>query len=611
MDDLEKLRLAMEKNNDIEIQKIREENMKEINVTEFYKNHHLDQSEIDSLSQALLPTDLDPVMANCFTIKTTGNGNCLYNSFSKLFTGNEDLADRIRLLSALELYQNRKLYANLTPFEEVARHPEIVNGNLEYLFTCLLQDQSLNIYDVAKNREDAITYEALQTCHAGNWAGMFNIMAIAMVFNILIYSVYPEACRGIRPILHRKIGPVSKTDSLHTLEVGIFWTRDRDLDSRRGSMFTPNHFVPLVISKLLVANNETEWEESRELESGESEDEGEDFVILKGAQKESSRKTNALDLGKIQEDLKEDCGCYRECNSQFLNTEIVYRWRLKYHSLPQGFQQQTKLLEMYRDSWSSDCHFVEGMFICRSNLDWLHGKLVKYYGDDHPVNGNIYLPPGMTLKDVYDRYRDKYKDSKPLKLARFYEIWRKHFNHVKHPKCSKMAKCVVCVFAAELLKSTVDPKTRETIRADFSEHLERPNVTSIIVDGMDQAKTHIPHFIDMPKNLEPKNLLQSHITGIIIHGKGTKIYLDVSQYPHDSNLTMHCLLNALYDDAEMVDDNGKRCLKKKIYDQLDNCSRENKNKYLLALLALLVKWKKTEEVYVNFLMVGHTHEDID
>lgn len=59
---------------------------------------------------------------------------------------------------------------------------------------------------------------------------------------------------------------------------------------------------------------------------------------------------------------------------------------------------------------------------------------------------------------------------------------------------------------------------------------------------------------------------------------------------------MHCLLNALYDDAEMIEDSDKRCLKKKIYVQLDNCSRENKNKYLLALLALLVKWKKTEEV---------------
>ncbi|CAG2206786.1 unnamed protein product [Mytilus edulis] len=510
-------------------------------------------------------------MANCFALKTTGDGNCLYNSFSKLFSGNEDLADRIRLLSALELYQNRTLYANLSHLEEVAKHPETGNGNLEHLFTCLLQDGSLNIYDVAKNREDALTYEALQTCHAGNWAGMFNIMAIATVFNISIYSVYPEACRGIRPLLHRKIDPVSKTDSLPTLEVAIF------LDKRWGFRFQ-KRFNVYTQSFCSLG-----------------------YKQASGAQKESSRKRNALDFGKIQEDLKEDCGCYRECNSQFLNTEIVYRWRVKYHSLPQGFQQQTKLLEMYRDSWSSDCHFVEGMFICR--VAWrktllriskrtysrmverassgvlclanvpktksdTRGQIcigfmenfVKYYGDDHPENGNTYLPPGMTLKDVYDRYRDKYKDSKPLKLARFYEIWTKHFKHVKHPKCSNMAKCVVCVFAAELLKSTADPQIRETIRSDFSEHLERQrearqsyyerrdeaisnlDVTSIIVDGMDQAKTHIPHFRDMPKNLDPKNLLQSHITGIITHGKGTKIYLDV---------------------------------------------------------------------FVNFLMVGHTHEDID
>lgn len=93
MDDLKKLRLAMEKNNVIEVQKIRDENMKEINVTEFYKNHNLDHSEIDSLSQALLPIVLGPVNANCLALKTTGNGNCLYNPFSQ----NEDLAHRIRL----------------------------------------------------------------------------------------------------------------------------------------------------------------------------------------------------------------------------------------------------------------------------------------------------------------------------------------------------------------------------------------------------------------------------------------------------------------------------------------------------------------------------------
>ena len=48
-----------------------------------------------------------------------------------------------------------------------------------------------------------------------------------------------------------------------------------------------------------------------------------------------------------------------------------------------------------------------------------------------------------------------------------------------------------------------------------------------------------------------------------------------------------------------------------LYVQLDNCWRENKNKYFFAYLCLLVELKVFVDVEVNFLMVGHTHEDID
>ena len=47
-----------------------------------------------------------------------------------------------------------------------------------------------------------------------------------------------------------------------------------------------------------------------------------------------------------------------------------------------------------------------------------------------------------------------------------------------------------------------------------------------------------------------------------------------------------------------------------LYLQMDNCS-ENKNKTLFAFLADLVSKNVFNEVHVGFLMVGHTHEDID
>ncbi len=45
--------------------------------------------------------------------------------------------------------------------------------------------------------------------------------------------------------------------------------------------------------------------------------------------------------------------------------------------------------------------------------------------------------------------------------------------------------------------------------------------------------------------------------------------------------------------------------------QMDNYVKDNKNRYLLAFLLLLTTREVFEEVRLGFLMVGHTHEDID
>jgi hypothetical protein len=45
--------------------------------------------------------------------------------------------------------------------------------------------------------------------------------------------------------------------------------------------------------------------------------------------------------------------------------------------------------------------------------------------------------------------------------------------------------------------------------------------------------------------------------------------------------------------------------------QLDNACSDNKNRYVFSFFSLLVHKGVFREVYVNFLLVGHTHEDID
>ena len=65
---------------------------------------------------------------------------------------------------------------------------------------------------------------------------------------------------------------------------------------------------------------------------------------------------------------------------------------------------------------------------------------------------------------------------------------------------------------------------------------------SIIIDGMDQEKTNIPHIISKPKLMAGAATLETHITGARAHGHCTVMAIDYGQYPHDSNLTIEILL---------------------------------------------------------------------
>ena len=52
-------------------------------------------------------------------------------------------------------------------------------------------------------------------------------------------------------------------------------------------------------------------------------------------------------------------------------------------------------------------------------------------------------------------------------------------------------------------------------------------------------------------------------------------------------------------------------LPKKLFLQLDNSAKDNKNRYVMAFCSLLTAKRVFKEITIGFLIVGHTHEDID
>ncbi len=56
---------------------------------------------------------------------------------------------------------------------------------------------------------------------------------------------------------------------------------------------------------------------------------------------------------------------------------------------------------------------------------------------------------------------------------------------------------------------------------------------------------------------------------------------------------------------------GRKPLPGNLLLQMDSCVKNNKNRHLLMFLSLLMVRGVFEEVKLGFLVVGHTHEDID
>ena len=167
---------------------------------------------------------------------------------------------------------------------------------------------------------------------------------------------------------------------------------------------------------------------------------------------------------------------------------------------------------------------------------------------------------------------------------------------------------------------------------------------------MDTCKTALPRMRVITKATQGLGQLPMSVTGMVAHGHadGAYAHYPPSSWPGDSNFTISSLAKLFrrlegapiqetsdlfpYPPANAFFEallRGKsRCLEslkhvepgagrgavplpKNLYLQLDNSAKDNKNPYLMAFLSMLTARGVFKEIQVGFLLVGHTHEDID
>lgn len=239
------------------------------------------------------------------------------------------------------------------------------------------------------------------------------------------------------------------------------------------------------------------------------------------------------------------------------------------------------------------------------------------YQFNHPSRKYVH---GLYVQDM------KAKEERAIQYSQFLKIWLSERSHYVLRKYMLLSKCTSCQkFRAEWIATKCEV-ARKILRAQRIEHLkqvrqerlrytekrqaaiEKPNeFLSMIVDGTDQASWAIPHFKQADKMTDSVFKSTAHLTGALVHGHGMYIYTMNDKWEKGANLVIEVIQRTLK--KMEITYNGK--LPTTFYLQLDNCSRENKNRFLFGYLGRLVQQHVFETIYISFLPVGHTHEDID
>ena len=257
---------------------------------------------------------------------------------------------------------------------------------------------------------------------------------------------------------------------------------------------------------------------------------------------------------------------------------------------------------------------------------WLQ-SYARTHGDHMPDCMQIHLPD-YRWRDVWKKYRretESLVDFHYVSEQVFRKLRLENLPYVKIRKVKRFATCPRCSNLRELIDKASGAE-RGQLKMELEDHIEwqfreRDNYykhrfkartyphkyLTMSVDGMDNGKTAIPRLHRENKDSDELERLGTHLTGVLMHGRRVPVhaYTWYDRFPTGSDSIVTIVCHALCETAK------EGPLPPVLYLHLDNCGRENKNRYVLALNHLLVEKGVFVKVKMSFLPVGHTHDDVD
>lgn len=249
--------------------------------------------------------------------------------------------------------------------------------------------------------------------------------------------------------------------------------------------------------------------------------------------------------------------------------------------------------------------------------------------DRMPDKEEFHLP-FFTKKCVYEIFTKEFAILYPRMnvpvLSSFVHTWKKFRNYIKVRKYSRFTKCSTCERLRAALGDAFCNRQETRIlkdqkrlhhefirreRLEYQSKRERAilypaDYLSLVIDGADQSAFTLPHFA--VKTKEQRGVgIKIHLIGVLQHRSLNRLSLYTMTDEHQTGSNhvveaMHRCINDLSKEGP---------LPKNLHLQLDNCSRENKNRFLFSYLQALVSWGVFRSIEAAFLPVGHTHCDVD
>jgi hypothetical protein len=252
---------------------------------------------------------------------------------------------------------------------------------------------------------------------------------------------------------------------------------------------------------------------------------------------------------------------------------------------------------------------------------WLPGNT-----DTTPFNAEKLHLEAPSKKYVYDEMIAEWKsmNRKPASYGTFIKVLAAKFKIILH-KHKKFAECQVCSLYKELwakskhanprLRTEIKELRRTHLGVQYNERVEYytareqsfqfpEDILCIIVDAMTEGSTSVPLQRRESKGFD-KAALKTQLVGALVHGPEGFYGYTVNGLK-GARTTCEVVHRTLMKLAKT-----RKVWPRNFVLQLDNTSAENKNHTVMAYCAWLVATGVFETVQVRFLMVGHTHEDID